>query len=210
LREQLGSVRGELRRLAGTFEEFKEETLSLMNESMGKISTLVYRQLKEKHFLEAELEKSKQVQQTMRNEVIQLKEMINEAMRDYAAELAAKDSDIALLCQKLHALENSPCPHPHSHPHQILIDDSRNTGSHPDLEIIQEESSNGTYSSATSVCDFREEREHEKAAVPEAEESRIRMEKENHEPREHKKTKSFIDHFRKTIEESFSEKQPRV
>lgn len=41
------------------------------------------------------------------------------------------------------------------------------------------------------------------------EESRIQVEKENNEPREHKKTKSFIDHFRKTIEESFSEKQPR-
>ncbi len=162
LRDQLGSVRGELRRLLGMFEEFKEETLSMMNEWMGKISTLVYRQLKEKHFLEVELEKSKQVQQTMRNEVIQLKEMINEAMLDYARELTAKDSDIALLCQKLHALETHPHPpHPQPpHPQQIRIDDSRASDKHPDLDIIQEESSNGTYSSATSVCDYREEREH--------------------------------------------------
>jgi hypothetical protein len=49
--------------------------------------------------------------------------------------------------------------------------------------------------------------------VVDGEESRIQVEKENNEPREHKKTKSFIDHFRKTIEESFSEKhqeQPKL
>lgn len=54
---------------------------------MGRISSLVYRQAKEKMMLESELEKSKQIQQTMRAEVIQLKEMINEAMGGYSKEL---------------------------------------------------------------------------------------------------------------------------
>ena len=51
--------------------------------------------------LESELEKSRQVQHTMRCEVIQLKEMINEAMTGYTKELQQKNNEITKLKELL-------------------------------------------------------------------------------------------------------------
>ena len=57
------------------------------------------RSVQEKMILEGELEKSRMVQNTMRNEVIQLKEMINQAMGDYARQLEGKEKEIKMLKQ---------------------------------------------------------------------------------------------------------------
>jgi hypothetical protein len=52
----------------------------------------LYRQLKEKHYTESELEKSKVIQQNMRAEVINLKEMIQTAIEDYERQIHDKDN----------------------------------------------------------------------------------------------------------------------
>jgi hypothetical protein len=52
----------------------------------------LYRQLKEKHYIESELEKSKVTQQNMRAEVMNLKEMIQTAIEDYERQIQEKDN----------------------------------------------------------------------------------------------------------------------
>ena len=71
--------------------------MASLREWLGRISALAYRQAKEKAVLDCELEKSKQLQHSMRNEVISLKEMINEAMAGYARDLHARDKQIQQL-----------------------------------------------------------------------------------------------------------------
>ena len=53
--------------LLDSFEDFKEKTLSMFHESMGKISTLMYKNIRQKCIVEGELEKSKVVQNKMKN-----------------------------------------------------------------------------------------------------------------------------------------------
>jgi hypothetical protein len=72
------------------------------------MSALAYRQAKEKALLESELEKGKGLQQSMRNEVISLKEMVNEAMSGYARDLQAKDQQIKQLHSLLAQAQYSP------------------------------------------------------------------------------------------------------
>lgn len=154
----------------------------------------------------------------MRGEVIALKEMVQAAVEDYEKQLARKDAllrekdqEIQILIRQIKALEGRTSDE------SIRIDDSRNSHAES-LEIIQEESEHATHSSAATLRDFRDEDRLKmpESAVSEAELScdpvtaaphSPEVEKENCEPRlEHKRTKTFIDHFRRTIGESFSEK----
>lgn len=57
---------------------------------MGKICTFCYKIVKEKNYFESELVKSQKIQLNMKNEVIQLKQMIQQAMQDYQLELNSK------------------------------------------------------------------------------------------------------------------------
>ena len=66
---------------------------------VNKITQMYKRSVQEKMVLEGELEKSRMVQNTMRNQVIQLKEMINQAMGDYARQLEGKEKEIKMLKQ---------------------------------------------------------------------------------------------------------------
>ena len=69
---------------------FQDETMSFLRSSMGRISNAHYKTVRERKMLEGELEKSRAAQATMRNEVIQLKDMINEAMIEYSKDLRQK------------------------------------------------------------------------------------------------------------------------
>jgi hypothetical protein len=154
----------------------------------------------------------------MRGEVMALKEMVQAAVEDYEKQLLRKDAllkekdqEIQILIKQIKNLDGR------SSEESIRIEDSRNSR-RESLEIIQEESEHATHSSAATLRDFRDE---DRIKMPESllEEidvscgpvtagvSSPEVEKENFEPRfEHRRTKTFIDHFRKTIGESFSEK----
>ena len=66
-----------MRSIVEMFALFQDETMSFLRSFMGRISNAHYKTVREKKMLEGELEKSRAVQATMRNEVIQLKDMIN-------------------------------------------------------------------------------------------------------------------------------------
>lgn len=127
-----------------------------MADWVKKIASFLYRQLKEKHYMESELEKSKVMQQNMRAEVINLKEMIQTAVEDYERQLHDKDSalkeknqEIQILIKQLRIYEkNSDAKHDTS----LRMDDSRKI-ENTSLEIIQEESEHATYSSQATIRD---------------------------------------------------------
>ena len=133
---------------------------------------MLYKSVKEKGALENQLQKSRQVQNTMRNEVIQLKDMINQAMIDYAKDLQAKDRQISSLkqqiqlCKEVNAEseEHELCM---PQAEEIKIEESKPTNREEQLQIIQEQSSHATYSSVTSsLQEFREEeREEEQVSI---------------------------------------------
>ena len=129
-----------------------------VREWMGRVSTLVYRQAREKMMLEGELEKSKLVQQSMRNEVIQLKEMINEAMNGYAKELETKNDVIRALQTQLQQRELAE-------QRQREEEEEKVEREAQFLEIIQEESEQSTLSSA-SLREFKEDEVSEQSVSP--------------------------------------------
>lgn len=71
--------------------------MQLLNESMGKITNVLYKQIKENGKLEIELTKSKEMQRGMKLEVIQLKEMINDFVKNHCKEIEEKDKEIEFL-----------------------------------------------------------------------------------------------------------------
>ena len=154
----------------------------------------------------------------MRGEVVALREMVQAAVEDYEKQLLRKDAlltekdqEIKILIKQIKVLEGR------SSEESVRIDESMNSR-RESLEIIQEESEHATHSSAATLRDFRDE---ERIRMPDSVVSEAEVgcdpvtvglgspevERENCEPRfEHRRTKTFIDHFRKTIGESFSEK----
>lgn len=66
-----------------TFEDFKEQTMHELNKAVGKISSLIQREIGNKEKLREELEVVTYSNQTMRKEVVQLREMIEEFVKSY-------------------------------------------------------------------------------------------------------------------------------
>jgi hypothetical protein len=62
-----------------------------MNKAVGKISSLIQREIGANIQLKEELEVVKNSNQTMRKEVVQLREMIEDFVKSYNAEIELKD-----------------------------------------------------------------------------------------------------------------------
>ena len=62
-----------------------------MNKTVGKISSLIQREIGANIQLKEELEVVKNSNQTMRKEVVQLREMIEDFVKSYNAEIELKD-----------------------------------------------------------------------------------------------------------------------
>ena len=74
--DQLATLRKESKNISNVFEEFKESTLCYVNQVMGKVTSTMHREIANKNKLEEELEVVKSSNTNMKNEVIQLREMI--------------------------------------------------------------------------------------------------------------------------------------
>jgi uncharacterized protein YeaO (DUF488 family) len=99
--DQLFELRRQSKCVAQQFEEFKEQTIHELNKSLGRLSSLIQRETAKKVQLSEELSVVTFSNQTMKKEVVQLREMIEEFVRSYNTEVEAKDAEIKELKTRL-------------------------------------------------------------------------------------------------------------
>lgn len=92
--EQLNSLRKESQEIVTDFDQFRDNTLCYVNQVMGKIASTMHREVANKHKLEEELHAVKASNASMKNEVMQLREMIEEFVKGYNIEIEIKNNEI--------------------------------------------------------------------------------------------------------------------
>jgi uncharacterized protein YeaO (DUF488 family) len=99
--DQLFELKQQSKCVGQQFDEFKEETMYELNRALGRISSLIQQEIATKVQLREELNVVTFSNQTMKKEVVQLREMIEEFVRSYNTEVEAKDAEIRELKARL-------------------------------------------------------------------------------------------------------------
>lgn len=122
LRQQLHQLKLQQQHLAHLLQLHSQHTLAIASQHLQQMAERVMDEIRERKRCEVEVEKSKAIQNSMKNEVIQLKEMINAAMIDYSQDLNHKEQEIKRLTDLL-STSNRGQPEPEQE--EIRIEESR-------------------------------------------------------------------------------------